>query len=542
VSRSWGLGSVYGKSLRDARRPCLATGGFLGFTVLVAGMAMASSYGAPQARAQIADFALQAPAALRGMYGEPERVGTLGGFLAWQYAGFFGLIAGLWSILALGSTISAEAERRSLDFLLTSPLTRRRVALEKGLAHITAMVLAMAIFSICLWLTGTAWGREPGDGIDRWAAAAFGAHVGLLGLAAGMVAFLISAFVGRRASIGTACALMFGGYVAQGWESVLPALSPVAWLSPFRWLRSDVPLAGSYAWSAQVALALVVAGLLLASVEAFARGEGRVARLRLPSPRPLPIGLRGPISRAFADRLAPALGFGVGLAVYGFVIAAASPSFAGEMIRSAAMARLFDDVFPGSSIATQGGALQIAYCSFAYVVAGLAAAVFVAGCASDEASGRLGLALSTPVSRAGLALRVGAGSYGAIALVDILAAAGVACGCLLNGIDLAPAAGTLVLGLYAAALAGVGLAIAGLVRPSIAGPSVAALAIGIFFLGLFGGVLRFPDAIMQLNLAGHLGRPLQGAWDPVGIFECAVLGIGGLLVGAWGLAGRDLTS
>jgi hypothetical protein len=33
---------------------------------------------------------------------------------------------------------------------------------------------------------------------------------------------------------------------------------------------------------------------------------------------------------------------------------------------------------------------------------------------------------------------------------------------------------------------------------------------------------------------------MVGEWDPVGVVAALVLGIGGLLVGAWGLSRRDV--
>jgi hypothetical protein len=46
--------------------------------------------------------------------------------------------------------------------------------------------------------------------------------------------------------------------------------------------------------------------------------------------------------------------------------------------------------------------------------------------------------------------------------------------------------------------------------------------------------------VHQLALTAHLGQPMLGEWDPVGIVACAVLAIGGILLGAWGIARRDV--
>jgi hypothetical protein len=45
---------------------------------------------------------------------------------------------------------------------------------------------------------------------------------------------------------------------------------------------------------------------------------------------------------------------------------------------------------------------------------------------------------------------------------------------------------------------------------------------------------------MQLALTTHLGQPMIGTWDPVGILACLTLAITGLGIGAWGMGRRDV--
>ncbi len=105
---------------------------------------------------------------------------------------------------------------------------------------------------------------------------------------------------------------------------------------------------------------------------------------------------------------------------------------------------------------------------------------------------------------------------------------------------MAPLLGIGVLGLATAAFAGVGLAVGGLVRASLAAPVAGALVIATFLLDTLGEALDLPDAVLDLSLYRHLGQPMAGAFDPVGIVAATILAVGGLLVGAWGLRRRDL--
>ena len=59
----------------------------------------------------------------------------------WHYGAYFALLAGLWSILALSSTLAGEAKRGSLEFVAVTPRSRRVLALEKLAAHVTAVVV-----------------------------------------------------------------------------------------------------------------------------------------------------------------------------------------------------------------------------------------------------------------------------------------------------------------------------------------------------------------------------------------------------------------
>jgi hypothetical protein len=49
-----------------------------------------------------------------------------------------------------------------------------------------------------------------------------------------------------------------------------------------------------------------------------------------------------------------------------------------------------------------------------------------------------------------------------------------------------------------------------------------------------------PDWFHQLALTAHVGQPMIGQWDVAGVVACLVIGIGGILLGAWGVTRRDI--
>src|SRR5262249_58203498 len=95
----------------------------------------------------------------------------------------------------------------------------------------------------------------------------------------------------------------------------------------------------------------------------------------------------------------------------------------------------------------------------------------------DETEGGLEMLLTTPLARIPWAVSSAIGVYLAIAVMTVVLAVAVGIGALLAGSDaVTPMAGSVTLGLYAAAVAGVGVAIGGLFRTTIppegAGPRV----------------------------------------------------------------------
>jgi putative exporter of polyketide antibiotics len=100
--------------------------------------------------------------------------------------------------------------------------------------------------------------------------------------------------------------------------------------------------------------------------------------------------------------------------------------------------------------------------------------------------------------------------------------------------------GSAVLGVYAAAIAGVGFAIGGLWRTSLAAEVAALIVVATYLVDLIAPPLKLPDWVHQLALTAHLGQPMVGQWDVPGVVACVAIAAGGVLLGAWGMARRDV--
>jgi ABC-2 type transport system permease protein len=542
VSRVYGLGSVFGKTLRDSRWTIVVITAFTLFLLVATIGAYVAEFDTLQERLGLAAQLGSLPPIFAGILGPPERLETLPGFLSWRALGFMPVIFGIWSIVALSGTIAGEAGRGSLELLVSTPKRRATIAIQKAAAHVVAMAIVLAVAALATWALTGALGTLPGDAASLGASVAMFAWIGILALAAGGAAFAAGSFLTRSAAGGVGALFLIGSFLLNAYSDLIPGFDVLQRISMFDWTQGFRPLADRWDWMPVLVVALLAAVLLGIGVVGFARRDlGSTIRIG-GSGRPiLPLGLGGPTGRSAAERLPMALAGGLGLGLFGLLIAASATAFLETISRTPQIAELLERLVPGVDLTTAGGLLELYFVSFGTLLLSLLAAAIVAGWASDERERRLDMVLATPLARVRWGLASGIGAMVAVAVVAVLMAIGIGLGSSAVGDDaLAPIAGSLVLGLYMAAFVGIGLAVGGLGWPGIAALVVAALAIGLFLLELIGGILRLPDAIMELSLVRHLGHPMTGSFDVPGLVLMAGLAIGGLLIGAWGMGRRDV--
>ena len=536
-SRFYGLGSIYGKTIRDSRLAFIIAAGLLGGMALVMGLAISSIFPTAAARLEVDKLIGSIPASMVNLFGKPVRLGTLGGYMTFKYGAIFALGTALWSILALSSTLAGEARRGSLDLVATAPFGKRRIALEKVAAHLTMLGLAMAILAVMTTASSTLFGDAAlGDKIPPLSAVGFALWCGFLAVFFGGLAFALAPLLGRAGSAGVASLVMLVLWVANGLD-----VAGIALLSPFRWTADHIALVGRYDWLPLGLVGIVAVILLAIGVELFVRRDlGVTAGLSLPGLPAAVLGVRGPISRAFGDQLPRALSWGIGLGLMGALIASLVGPMASQLGKDPNLSRTFAAIFPGVDLASTGGWLQL-YAELLFIAAGFAAATFVSKWASDETDGRLEMVLTTPMARARWAIAGGIAAILAVVVMTVLFAAGIGLGAASGGVAAGdPMIGSAVLGVYAAAIAGVGVAIGGLWRSSPAAEVAALIVVATYLVDLIAPPLGLPDWVHQLALTAHLGQPMVGQWDVPGVVACVAIAAGGVLLGAWGMARRDV--
>ena len=541
--RLYGFGSIFAKAVRDSRRATIVAAGLLALVFLGVSKAIVGEFNTPESRAEMVGIIRAVPPILAGMAGKiVDNVGTMGGYLQYKYGTFFPLVLTLWSILALSGTLAAEAQRGSLEFLASTGISRRRIALQKLAGHLVPLSIVLLVTFASIAIAGKSYPVLPGDEISVTSAFAYTVWLGLIALAGGALAFALGPFVGRGGAAGIAGAVTFAGFILSGYQQSVPALAPFANLTWWGWTYNHTALSGQYDWPSVILVAVVVVVLLAIGVEAFVRRDiGSTSTIPTPHMPAALLGLGGPVGRAAATGLGAAIWWGLGIGFFGLVLGGSSTAFMDQLRDSPQFMQMLNSLFPDIDYASAGGFLQLLFIEFGILLAGLAAATFVSSWASDETSGRLEMVLATPLSRRRWALSGAGGMLVDVAVFTALTVLGVGLGVGGSGSDLAtPLAGSLIVGVYAIALVGIGMAVGGLLRTGWAAPAVVIFIVATWFVQLLGPLLRLPDFVTNLALTSHFGQPMVGVWDPAGVLAALAIGLAGVALGTWGFARRDL--
>jgi ABC-2 type transport system permease protein len=511
--------------------------------MVAGGAALAAEWPDAMTRAALVGSLELLPPVIRALLGDPIALDTMGGFLSWRFGGVAPIMLGIWSVVTLSGALTTEARRGSLDLVATTPVSRASIATQKALAHVAQVAVVVIAAALLTTLTGIVFGTLPADDIPIGNALGAWVLTGVLMVASGAVAFATAPILGRTRGASIGVAFLFGGYLVSAYRSVVPSLAALEPLSWYAWTKNHRPLAGQWDWPPVVLLAGITAALLALGVLAFVRRDigatVGVNRFRL---RGFPAGTRRPFTRLLADLGGDGLGWGLGIGAYGAFVAASATDFAAVLRELPGMQGLVERFYPGIDLDQPSALLELAFVAFGSLLIGLAAAGFVSGLASSENGRRLDLVLSTPTSRSRWFVESGLAVLGGVAITAMAAAALMVVAVAAAGGDpVGPLVGCGVLAAYGAAFAGLGLALAGLGWPRRAAAATAVLSIASYLLGTLGSTLQLPEAIVDLSLGEHLGRPMTGSVDVVGLGVMLLLAIGGLAVGAWGIRRRDLS-
>jgi len=229
--------------------------------------------------ADLEDVIKNLPQGVRALFGTEEGI-SISSAPGYLQARLFSTILPILLIvyaIGLGARVIGGAEEDgTLQLVVVSPATRRRIAVERFGAAKILVLLQVVIGLVTGLLVGAAVGVFDDISVGRFGIATLAVtELALLHLA---IAFAVGAATGRRGpALSAASAVAVGGYVLYGVASSANALQPLRVVSPWWWFLDRNLLVHDPTFLSLVLPLLLAAGIFVAGVLAFERRD-----LRLP--------------------------------------------------------------------------------------------------------------------------------------------------------------------------------------------------------------------------------------------------------------------
>jgi ABC-2 type transport system permease protein len=259
--------TVLTKTLRDQRRSLIWW--TLGFVLTV--FMYAAFWPSVHANAsQFNQYIEKFPEAFRNMIGGAN-FGTPEGYVQTELFSLLGPILLLVYAIGAGArAIAGEEEAGTLDLLLSTPVRRSRVLLDK----FGSMVMATLFFAVLMALSLVVLGPLYDLHLGLQGLGAASLNLFLLALSFGAVALLVGTATGSKsAAIGVSSGLGVVTFVLNTLAPSVEALRPFRFLSPFHYYAGHQPLTNGFNGIDILVLAGISAVCLMAALGAFQRRD-----------------------------------------------------------------------------------------------------------------------------------------------------------------------------------------------------------------------------------------------------------------------------
>lgn len=261
------LGTVFMRTLRDQRRSLVWwTVGFVGTVLLYAAFW-------PNIRdnaSELTKYVENMPDFMRNLIGEVS-FGTPEGYIQSEVFTFLGPILLLvYAVGAGGRAIAGEEEAGSLDLLLSTPVRRRRVLLDKFWAMLAATFWLTFAMWASLLAIGPAFDLRPG--LEGFTAASL--NLFLLAFAFGSLALAVGAATGSKGlAIGVPSGVALITFILNTLAPSVDWLEPYRVLSPFYYYSAGNPILNGLDPSHALVLATISIVALALALWAFERRD-----------------------------------------------------------------------------------------------------------------------------------------------------------------------------------------------------------------------------------------------------------------------------
>lgn len=228
------LTTVFAKTLRDQRRGLLGWGIGTAVTTLLMG-AIWPSFSDVDVNAVLENYPSE--------FLEVFNVNAMDTGLGFLNAELFSIVLpAMFVIYAVGRgarLLAGEEEAGTLSIVLTTPLPRVRVLIEKAAGLVVGVGVLALVLAVAVWLGSLAFDMEV-----SLRAAAFGALTQwFIGIEFGLLAMAVAAATGKRAlAIGIPTGIAAATYMAYLAAQLVDSLHWLRWLSPFHAATTGGPL------------------------------------------------------------------------------------------------------------------------------------------------------------------------------------------------------------------------------------------------------------------------------------------------------------
>ena len=194
----------------------------------------------------------------------------------WYFGEMFSIVVpGVIAAIAvmMGSrALAGEEAAGTMDLLMTNPIPRGRVVLEKA----GAMIVVALALGVITWLGTWAGSLLGGLGISVSNIAAISFQSALLGIVFGAFALAGGAATGdRKIATYTGMAVALVAWAINSFFPVSESLAGWARLSPFYYFAENQPLVNGLDWGNAAVLLAIAVVLIFASVPLFQRRDVR---------------------------------------------------------------------------------------------------------------------------------------------------------------------------------------------------------------------------------------------------------------------------
>jgi beta-exotoxin I transport system permease protein len=261
------LSTVFGKTLHDQRRSLIWWAvGFVG-TVLM----YAAFWPTIRDNASIfTDYMNKLPEVMRNLIGSVSFT-TPEGYLQMELFTFVAPILLLVYAISAGSrAIAGEEEVGSLDLLLSVPVTRRRVLLDKFCAMLVATMGLVCLMWLSVVACGPVFDLHPDLG--NFTGASLLAF--LLATTFGSIALAVGCISGNKSlAIGVPTGIALVTFLVNMFQPSVDWLDPFRWISPFYYYSGGDPMLNGVDVSHALVLAAISVVGLGVALWAFERRD-----------------------------------------------------------------------------------------------------------------------------------------------------------------------------------------------------------------------------------------------------------------------------